>query len=350
VLDSLRRLFITGTAGGDEDEDGGGDGEGYEDLEGGEFEDLEDAEGGGGNGDNAKPAPDAAAGRAAALAAKKAALKRKFDEQYDDPEADKLDFYDEQKAEMAAQAAVNAAEFAGIDAAARAAVEGLRPGTYVRLEFTGAPAELVQHFDPRFPLLVGGLLPAEERMGVLRARVKRHRWHARTLKSNDPLVLSLGWRRFQTLPLFALDDHSVRMRLLKYTPEHMHCFASFYAPVALPNTGFCAFRALGAGAPGFRVAATGVVLDVDRGADIVKKLKLTGTPYKVFKNTAFVRDMFTSALEVAKFEGAHIRTVSGIRGQIKKALPKPDGALRATFEDKILMSGACARCAFAAPR
>jgi ribosome biogenesis protein BMS1 len=281
--------------------------------------------------------------RAATLMAKKEALKRKFNEQYDDPELSKQDFYVEAKEAISAQQALNRAEFADTDAAMRTLVEGYQPGSYVRIELNSVPCEMSEHFDPTRPLVVGGLLAAEQPFGFVQVRIKRHRWHTRTLKTNDPLILSLGWRRFQTVPIYSLDDHSIRMRMLKYTPEHMHCYATFYGPISAPNTGFCAFNSLEDGMAAFRIAATGVVLDIDQSVKIVKKIKLTGVPYKIFKNTAFVKDMFSSALEVAKFEGANLRTVSGIRGQVKKGLPRPDGAFRATFEDKVLMSGTCLR-------
>ena len=321
ALDRIRQLFITGPGGlSDQDEEGGG-----AEVDG-DFEDLE---------------PDTNEDRSgsAALLAKKESLRRKFDEQYEDPDTPAKGFYDERKEEMTKQSALNREEFQALDEGVRTAIEGSPPGSYLRIEVEGVPCEMVENFDPTYPIIVGGLLAAEERFGFVQVRLKRHRWFSRTLKTNNPLIFSLGWRRFQSVPIYSLDDHSIRMRLLKYTPEHMHCYATFYGPMSLPNTGFCAFNSLTPMSEGFRVSATGVVLDIDHSVKIVKKLKLTGVPYKIFKNTAFIKDMFTSALEVAKFEGANVRTVSGVRGQVKRALPKPDGAFRATFEDKVLMSG-----------
>lgn len=331
-VDSIRHLFITRKR-----EGAGADNE-EEDAADGGFADLEDEDAG-----QEAVDEDPEVAREKALAAKKEMLKKKFDEQYDDDDdaaAGDKDWYETQKAELARQAAANQAEFANADESTRQAIEGHRPGSYVRIEFNAVPSELVEYFDPRYPLLVGGLLSSEETYGFMQVRIKRHRWHHKILKTNDPLIFSIGWRRFQSIPIYSMDD-GTRNRMLKYTPEHMHCLATFWAPAARPNTGFCAFNTLSSNIASFRVSATGTVLDNDSGSGahkIVKKLKLTGFPAKVFKNTAFIKEMFTSSLEVAKFEGANIKTVSGIRGQVKKALAKPEGWFRATFEDKVLMS------------
>lgn len=55
-------------------------------------------------------------------------------------------------------------------------------------------------------------MAAEEGLAMVRTRAKRHRWHGKTLKSNDPLVVSAGWRRFQTQPVFATEDPNERQR------------------------------------------------------------------------------------------------------------------------------------------
>lgn len=248
------------------------------------------------------------------------------------------DWYDAQKADIQKQLTINRAEFESLDLNSRVRVEGHKAGTYARVVLEKVPCEFAATFNPRYPIIIGGLAPTEDRFGFVQVRIKRHRWHKKILKTNDPLIFSMGWRRFQTLPVYSISDSRTRNRMLKYTPEHMHCFGTFYGPLIAPNSGFCCVQSFSNKNPAFRIAATGVVLNVDESTEIVKKLKLTGHPYKIFKNTAFIRDMFSTSLEIAKFEGASIRTVSGIRGQIKRALAKPEGHFRATFEDKLLMS------------
>ncbi|EJS41452.1 bms1p [Saccharomyces arboricola H-6] len=249
-------------------------------------------------------------------------------------------WYELQKAKISKQLEINNIEYQEMTPEQRQRIEGFKAGSYVRIVFEKVPMEFVENFNPNFPVVLGGLLPAELKFGIVKARLRRHRWHKKILKTNDPLVLSLGWRRFQTLPIYTTSDSRTRTRMLKYTPEHTYCNAAFYGPLCAPNTPFCGVQIVANSdtGNGFRISATGIVEEIDVNVEIVKKLKLVGFPYKVFKNTAFIKDMFSSAMEVARFEGAQIKTVSGIRGEIKRALSKPEGHFRAAFEDKILMS------------
>ncbi|KAG7492448.1 hypothetical protein MATL_G00014590 [Megalops atlanticus] len=324
MLDSIRNCFVTGKWEGDtdaatllkEDEELYGD---FEDLETGEVHqghagkqesDGEEQEGSGEEeeegeeeGENLMKTDDDEERKKKRLE-KKRRLKERFDSEYDDGDAT---YFDDLKEEMQKQAELNRAEFEDVDDETRVQYEGFRPGI-------------------------------EGNVGYLQMRVKKHRWHPRILKTRDPLILSLGWRRFQTIPLYHIEDHNGRHRLLKYTPQHLHCGATIWGPITPQGTGFLAVQAVAGTQSNFRIAATGVVLDLDKSVTVVKKLKLIGYPYKIYKNTAFVKGMFNSVLEVAKFEGASVRTVSGVRGQIKKALRAPPGAYRATFEDRLLMS------------
>ncbi|CAI6334080.1 unnamed protein product [Periconia digitata] len=361
TIEAFKGRFVGGhTSGKDGSGDEGEDDEEFdgfdEDDEGdGAFEDLETGETFGGekqsNGEVQEDADDIADEREK-NAKRKEELKLRFEEEDregfmndkadgrggDEEEFGEDDWYDAQKAALKKQLDINRAEFDQLDETSRIRVEGHKAGTYARIVLEKVPYEFSANFNPRFPVLIGGLAPTEERFGYVQVRIKRHRWHKKILKTNDPLIFSLGWRRFQATPIYSIHENRMRHRMLKYTPEHMHCHGTFYGPLVAPNTGFCCVQSLANKTPGFRISATGVVLSVDESFEIVKKLKLTGHPYKIFKNTAFIKDMFQSSLEVAKFEGASIRTVSGVRGQIKRALSKPEGNYRATFEDKILMS------------
>ena len=363
LIESIRDKFVTGnwdkgTEGGD-----GSDEENFDD-----FADLETGEKFGPNGevlssddeddddeDSDDESGDPTEGMTdeeirAYHAEKKMKQKKGFDDNYDEEKKSKgmgemnddeaeneyLETLKRQKEEKMKR---NHEEFGAEGERSRLRHEGFRQGIYCRIRIDGIPASFINNYNPEQPLVIGGLTPQETNLGFVRCRFKKHRWHKKILKCNDPLVFSIGWRRFQSIPTFSTEDDNKRHRYLKYTPEHMHCFATFYGPQAPPNTGILAIQRMSDNIAGFRIAATGVVLELNANFPVVKKLKLVGTPTKIYKNTAFITGMFNSDLEVSRFEGASIRTVSGIRGQVKKAIREGQpGSFRATFEDKILRS------------
>ena len=214
-------------------------------------------------------------------------------------------------------------------------------GQFVRLTFSRIPLEFKQPLSVASrPLLIGGIPAGAESAASMSSslllHIKRHRWSPKILKNLDPVLVSAGWRRFQSVPLYSIEDRDGQQRMLKYTPEHMHCHCSVTGPQVPPNTGVMFIRDWRA-IPGYRVSATGLVIEGAEKIKVVKKIKLVGEPYEVHDKTAFIRGMFNSDLEVNKSLHAKIQTVSGIIGEVKKAV-KDKGDFRATFGHKIQMS------------
>ncbi|MCL7035209.1 hypothetical protein MKW94_022797 [Papaver nudicaule] len=227
-------------------------------------------------------------------------------------------------------------------------IEGFRAGTYVRFEFHDVPFEMVKNHDPCQPILVGRISLEEENVGYIQVRLERHSWHMKLLKTKDPIIVSVGWRRYQTRPVYALEDCHGSYRVLNYTPENIPCLAMFWGPLAPPGTGLAAVQSLADNKAAFRILAKASVLDFNQAAQIVKKCKRIGTPYKILKKTALIKDMFTSDLEIANFKNAIIQTTSGVHGKINKPAGKNhirgletkdgqprEGIAKCTFKRKI---------------
>jgi ribosome biogenesis protein BMS1 len=214
-------------------------------------------------------------------------------------------------------------------------------GAYVRLDIKKIKRKFVDHFKIDHPIVLCTTNIQESTMGFLKIKFSKHIWHPKIMKTNDPIILSVGWRKFQTTPIYCVEDKNNRLRMIKYTPKFTSCIAVAYGPFLPINVAVVGIQNYNndANSNHFRICGTGDLLEVNQNFEILKKLKLIGEPMEIFKKTAFIKGMFNSNMEVARYIGAKIRTVSGIRGQIKKQLNvKPEGSFRATFEDKILKS------------
>lgn len=194
------------------------------------------------------------------------------------------------------------------------------PGTYVRFPLN------LDFKDPKNILVIGSYLPSEGPEIILKAKVNKNKRQKFDLKSNAPYFFSLGWCRFQSIPIFFQNN-----RFMKYCKEFSEI--SFYGPSVSVGAGFFIYSYDSE----YRILGSGQILDISGRCDIKKKLKLIGHPKSIIGQNVIVQSMFSSNKEADKFLNAKLNTVSGLRGLIKSSIGR-DGCFRAVFEGTILMS------------
>ncbi|XP_026451210.1 ribosome biogenesis protein bms1-like [Papaver somniferum] len=190
-----------------------------------------------------------------------------------------------------------------------------RMGSYLMLKVFSVPSEMVNYHDPCRPILIGGISPEENFNGSISERFERHGLHTKSLKARDPIIVSVGWRRYQTSPLYAQEDFR---KILEFIPEDKPCSATFWGPFATNGTRVVAVQSLADNKAAFRILATGEVIGFSRAPCLSVKT-LVGTPCKIISKTAFIKDMFTSDFEVKEYKDVTVKTESGILGKVNEA-------------------------------
>ena len=167
-------------------------------------------------------------------------------------------------------------------------------GTYVRIDIKKIKKKFVDYFRVDIPMIICTTNIQENSFGYLKIKFTKHINHPKILKTNDPIILSIGWRKFQTTPVYCMEDKNHKLRMIKYTPKFGSCYAVTWGPMMPINVSIVAIQNYSNDAEHFRICGTGDLIEINQNFEVNKKLKLIGEPYEIFKKTAFVKGMFNS--------------------------------------------------------
>ncbi|XP_015927815.2 pre-rRNA-processing protein TSR1 homolog [Parasteatoda tepidariorum] len=211
--------------------------------------------------------------------------------------------------------------------------EGLWSETYATLFIKDVPQSLYEAFEKDHSILiVYGLLPHEQKMSVINTVIRKHPSCKSSIKSKDELIFHIGFTRFTCKPIFSEHKTGNKFKYERYLPPEGAVVASFYAPVLFPQASVTVFRQRKDGS--LELVATGNMLNVDPNRIVVKRVVLSGHPFKIFKRSAVVRYMFFNKDDINWFKCVELYTKCGRRGHIRESLGS-HGHMKCVFDQQL---------------
>ncbi|CAF3578300.1 unnamed protein product [Rotaria sp. Silwood1] len=187
--------------------------------------------------------------------------------------------------------------------------------SYVTLYAKDVP---VSRFEPGHHLIVTGLLPHEQCLSVLNIVLNRTNDSEIILKSKERLIFHVGFRRFSSSPIYSQHSNGDKHKFERYFRPRQTLVATCFGPITYPPTSVLAFKQYPDGRQ--ELVATGSLLSVNPNRIILKRIVLSGHPFKIHKRSAVIRYMFFNPEDVNWFKPIELRTRWGRRGHIKESL------------------------------
>ncbi|KAF8134242.1 ribosome biogenesis protein tsr1 [Boletus edulis] len=215
--------------------------------------------------------------------------------------------------------------------------EGVEPGTRVTVYLEGVPQEASD--SNHAPIVLYGFLKHEHKKTVLHFTVQRNTEYSESVKSKDPLILCYGPRRLRVNPIYSQHTRGGGRgannvhKFERFLWHGTTVVASIYAPVAFGKQPCTLLReSENPHAP--HLVATGTFLNPDTTRIIVKRIVLSGHPFRVHRKTATVRYMFFNSDDVAYFKPMQLHTKHGRTGHIRESLGT-HGYFKAYFDGPV---------------
>ncbi|XP_045840026.1 pre-rRNA-processing protein TSR1 homolog [Meles meles] len=211
-------------------------------------------------------------------------------------------------------------------------VEGAEVGWYVTLHVSKVPVSVYEYFKRGAPLIAFSLLPHEQKMSVLNMVVSRHSGYTEPVKAKEELIFHCGFRRFRASPLFSQHTAADKHKFQRFLTADAALVVTVYGPITFPPASVLLFKQSSNGM--HSLIATGYLLSVDPDRVVIKRVVLSGHPFKIFTKMAVVRYMFFNREDVLWFKPVELRTKWGRRGHIKEPLGT-HGHMKCSFDGKL---------------
>jgi len=201
-------------------------------------------------------------------------------------------------------------------------------GRYVTIHIGNVPRVFIENWNREQPLAVFGLLPHEQKMSVMHYTIKRHPTFEAPVKAKERLIFHVGYRRFTSSTLFSQHTTGNKFKAERFLPHEGVTVATVYAPIFFPPAPVLVFT------ENHELVATGTILKSDPNRVVVKKIVLSGHPFKIHKKSSVVRYMFFNREDILWFKPVELFTKYGRRGNIKVPLGT-HGHMKCVFDGQL---------------